>query len=109
MADQVGKWAFLAGVILAVVVGLIPPLQIAAVSWILLILGLVIGFLNVTAKESTAFLVASIALIVLGTGLPNAFNLGSIVNSILANIVTIVSGAAVIVAVKAIADLAGKR
>ena len=62
--DVIGSWAFLIGVILAVVFGLISAGSLnKTVAMVLVIIGLVVGFLNVTEKESTKFLIASIALL----------------------------------------------
>ena len=56
MASQVGKWAFLIGVVLAVITGIGTGL---AQDWgvnpwlmlLLVVLGLIVGFVNITAKE----------------------------------------------------------
>lgn len=60
--DVVGKWAFLAGVVLAAVVGVISP---ASNVWTmaLVALGLVVGLLNITGREVTPFLISGAVLI----------------------------------------------
>ncbi|MBN2111684.1 hypothetical protein JW707_01160 [Candidatus Woesearchaeota archaeon] len=108
--DKKGHYAFLVGVLLAVVAALIPSLQAAAwLPWVLIVLGLIVGFLNITAKETTEFLVATIALMAVGTGglsaVPSA---GAIVLGILKNLVAFVAPAALVVALKAIYALAGE-
>jgi len=106
MADsRVGHWAFIIGVLLAIIAGLVPQLQTATVTWILVILGLVVGLLNITVKEQEKFLVAVVALLIVGSAgaIPA---LGGIVLSILANIVALSAPAALIVALKAIYALA---
>jgi uncharacterized membrane protein YccC len=90
-----GHWAFLIGIILAVLAGFtaIPSLPI-----ILFILGLIVGFLNVTEKESTPFLVAMIALLMVGVaGLQFG---GEVLASILNNFIAFVSAAGLVVALK---------
>ncbi len=103
MDKTVGSWAFLIGSVVAILAGLI--WQAAAtpawVSWLLVVLGLVVGLLNITAKETTPFLVASIALLLAGTGGRVAV-LGAVINQILENIVLFVWPAALIVALRAI-------
>ncbi len=107
MDGKIGHWAFIVGILLAVIAGLVPQLQTSAVTWILVILGLVVGLLNITSKETTEFLVAVLSLMVVGSAgaIPA---LGGIVLSILANIVALSAPAALIVALKAIYSLAAE-
>ena len=63
-----GEWAFLLGVILALIVGLFSSqLEEAGaalyVTGVLAILGLVVGLLNIKEKEVNSFLIAAIALL----------------------------------------------
>lgn len=68
--NLIGAWAFLIGVILAMVIGFFAnSLSSSAYRGILIILviiGIVIGLLNVKAKESSKFLFASLALVIVG-------------------------------------------
>jgi hypothetical protein len=104
MVEKLGRWAFIIAAILALLAGAIPALgQYAAVGWVLIILGVVVGFLNVTERESTGFLVAAIALIIAMTSVSNIFSLfwgGTTLQSVLNNVVLVISPAAIIVAVK---------
>jgi len=107
MDSKLGHWAFIVGVLIAVIAGLVPAWQTATVTWILVILGLVVGLMNITAKETVEFLVATIALMLIGSAgaIPA---LGTIILSILANIVAFVAPAALVVALKAVYELARK-
>ncbi len=107
MDAKIGHWAFIVGILLAIIAGLVPQLQTSTITWILVILGLVVGLLNINAKETTEFLVAVIALLIVGSAgaIPA---LGGIVLSILANIVALSAPAALIVALKAIYALAAE-
>jgi uncharacterized membrane protein YczE len=63
MLQRIGSWAFIVGVILAVVV----PIFTALNPWLtslLIILGLMIGFLNITTTETQPFLIAALALVI---------------------------------------------
>ncbi|MBD3260032.1 hypothetical protein GF371_05410 [Candidatus Woesearchaeota archaeon] len=104
---KIGHYAFLLGVILAIIVGFFPDI-VAYSALILVILGLIVGFLNVTAKETHGFLVASIALMVAGgAGLGViGWGIGGYLVSILTNIVIFVAPAAIVVALKTIIALA---
>jgi len=80
--DKIARWAFAAVVIIAILMGLIVGLMAniatahtldpnvidanAYVTLILLILGIVVGFISVTSREVTPFLIAAIALVVVG-------------------------------------------
>jgi len=65
----VGKGAFLVGVLFAIIGGILGGESYPTNEWvvaILLIAGILIGLLNVTAKEATAVLLSAMALILLG-------------------------------------------
>ena len=68
MEKQVGDYAFIVGVLIAVVLGLAASklgTATADVLWLLLVvLGLVVGFLNVSGKETKDFLWVTVALVV---------------------------------------------
>src|SRR3989338_6789199 len=121
---KTGEWAYLVSVVIAVLAGIGAAAGFGASSWVavlLVILGAVVGLLNISEKETTSFLVATIALIVasLGatvSGLAGAFSplnvvpgLGTLINAIVANIAIFAAPAAVIVAVKAVMNLASRK
>ena len=103
--DVVGKWAFLIGVILAVVLGLFDPVM---GNWaiVLVVIGLIVGLLNVTDKEVTPFLMSGAVLIIasaLGGSLMSDMPfVGAILDALLAVFVP----ATVIVAIKNVFSLA---
>jgi len=105
-----GEWAFILGVLLAIVTGLITSiLSAGTVGLVLVVLGLIVGFLNVQEKETVKFLVAAIALML--TGLANVNQLpvvGPYLDPVLKNIVIFVAPAALVVSLKAIVDLTKK-
>jgi hypothetical protein len=98
--DQVGKWAFIVGLVLAVIAGLL--FQAAWVVWVLVILGVIVGLLNITGKETQGFLIAAIAFTVASTALNTIPLIGGLLASILSYIGAFVSGAMVVVALKAL-------
>ena len=105
MAMQaLGSWAFIIGLVLAVIFGLTGTSP--TVVWILAVLGLIVGLLNVTHKETHTFLVAAIAFLVSASSL--AIILSSL-EDILKNIVVFVGPSAAIVALKALYDIAKSR
>lgn len=98
-----GQWAFIIGIILAVLAGFA---QIPSLPVILFILGLIVGFLNVGGKESTPFLVAVIALIVIGVAGLQMAGWTAIFASILNNFLAFVAAAGLVVAIKQILSTA---
>ena len=111
MASKIGEWAFIIGIVLAVLLGFVPAAYLGMATLVLVILGLLVGFLNITEKETTPFLVAGIALLATGTAsdslkvIPPAA-LGGFLASAVNNIAAFVAPAAILVAVKAIYALA---
>jgi hypothetical protein len=99
----IGFWAFIVGLVLAVVAGLILPANTVIII-ILIILGLIIGFLNITAKEIMLFLVATIALVVVGNVFAplTTLGIGQFLGSILAYVATLMAPAAIVAAIKAL-------
>ena len=66
MEKEIGKYAFIAGVVIAFLLGLAIPALDAAKGWlatILVVLGLIVGFLNVSGKETKEFLWVTVALV----------------------------------------------
>jgi hypothetical protein len=106
MLSKIGFWAFIIGLILAVIAGLITVNKDpnAAVVVVLIILGLIIGLLNVTGKEIMLFLVATIALIVTGHVFQSltVLNLGKYLDQILNYVATLMAPAAVVASIKAL-------
>ncbi len=111
--EKLGVYAFLACMAIAVIAGIAVPAassNYGTVVAVLTVLGLVVGFLNVTEKEATPFLVASIAL--LSTSVANFTvipTVGVYVQDILRYIAVFVAPGAVLVAVKAIWGLASGK
>jgi len=113
--QKIGGWAFIIGNLLAVLAGVVFPSS----TWVILVLavlGLIVGFLNVTAKESTPFLVSAIALVlststfnlIIKTALGDS-TITTIVGTILNNVGIFIAPAAVLVALRAIFALASNE
>jgi hypothetical protein len=98
--ETVGKWAFIVGLVLAVIAGL--AFQAAWVVWVLVLLGVVVGLLNVTGTETQGFLIAAIAFTLASTALSSIPLLGAMLTSIMGYVGAFVSGAMIVVALKAL-------
>ena len=114
MDHAIGHYSFIIGVALAVILGIFSAFTDQTQSWMILtlfILGLIVGILNISAKEITPFLVASIALLLAGSANVLILNtlvnpLGTIISAILTNIKIFVAPAAIVVSLKAVKQLA---
>ena len=62
-SNQLGSWAFLVGLIIAIVIGLFGQL-VSAWLMALVIIGLLVGLLNVADRETTPFLMSGLVLII---------------------------------------------
>ena len=94
---RVGHWAFLGGLVLAILAGFtaVPYLAI-----LLFVLGLIVGFLNIKEKESTRFLVAVITLLLVGVASLEFGKLTPVITSVLTSFIAFVSAAGLVVAIK---------
>ena len=67
MEQKIGSYSFIIGVIIAVVLGLALPISATVQTWltsILVVLGLIVGFINVGGKESKNFLMVATILVI---------------------------------------------
>jgi len=111
--DVMGKWAFLIGLFGAIIAGLIIELDILAkipyLTLILVILGLIVGFLNITEKNVIKLLVAIIALISVGSiTIAQIPAITTYLTAILQNIITFSAAVGLVVAIKAIYETSRK-
>jgi hypothetical protein len=108
---KIGVWAFIIGLILAIIVALLSGSTTPQWSIIVLaILGIIVGLLNVTAKEVEKFLVAAIAFLLSFQALSNVFMTvagGWTAIGTFFNLISIfMAPAAAVVAIKALYNLA---
>ena len=65
MTEKVGAWSFIIGALIAVILGAIA--SAAGTTWViglLLVLGVIVGLLNVSDREIVPFLIACVAFLV---------------------------------------------
>ncbi|HJZ18621.1 MAG TPA: hypothetical protein VJ208_00780 [Candidatus Nanoarchaeia archaeon] len=119
--NSIGAWAFLIGVILAIVIGLsttllpIPALTTYSkqIYAILVLLGITVGFMNVTGKDSQTFLIAGAVLVVVSrfgmdgvTGNLIGIGVGDAVRSVFGALIALFAPATIIVALKTVFSIA---
>ena len=98
-----GFIAFLLGLVIAILAGLLAP-ENSIIILILVILGILIGSLNITTREILPLLLATIALVVVGDVFSpiKMLGIGSILDNMLRLLATLMAPAAVIAAIKAL-------
>ncbi|MCK5150136.1 hypothetical protein KAJ87_04385 [Candidatus Pacearchaeota archaeon] len=120
--NSIGAWSFLIGIVLAVIIGLatklIPIPSLISYSpqiyFILVILGLVVGFsINVTGKDSQTFLITGAILVVVSkfgmdsvSGSLIGIGLGDAVSSIFGALLVLFVPATIVVAIKTVFGIA---
>lgn len=103
--ETFGRIAFYIGLVVSVVAGWV---QIGTNGLIILaVLGLVVGLLNVTGKETGRFLVATLALVIAGVALKDVF--GAVVANILTAYIAFTAASALIVALKEVYSMQKTR
>ena len=100
---MIGFIAFLLGLVIAILAGLLAP-ENPTIILILVILGILIGSLNITTREILPLLLATIALVVVGDVFSpiKMLGIGSILDNTLRLLATLMAPAAVIAAIKAL-------
>jgi hypothetical protein len=112
MLGKIGPWAFVLGLIIAMVSAITRQ-----VFWMLGVLGLVVGLMNVSDKELSHYLLASLTFLVSANALsvtltklvgiiPVVGQWLNFIDPLLANITLFVAPGAAIVALKALYNLA---
>ncbi len=106
LTGKIGKWAFLGGLILAFVASIWP--EQTWTVWVLAVVGVVVGFLNVTSAEAKTFLLAAIGLSLSARALETLPYVGEATTSVIANVIAFVAAAMLVVAIKVLVETARK-
>ncbi len=109
--QEFGKWAFLVGIVLSIASAFTAnQIAPATMTLFLFIVGILVGILNVTKKNSMTFLMGVLVLLILGVGgisaLANISWLGIYTRlaSMFGSFLTFVGAAALVIAIRAIVD-----
>ncbi|MFH1642737.1 MAG: hypothetical protein ABIC04_07625 [Nanoarchaeota archaeon] len=117
MEKKVGEYSFVVGVIIAVILGLALPVGDAltgVLTSVLVVLGLVVGFLNVTGKETKEYLTVGTVLVLVayagsaGGTLGGVMYVGQYFEGVFRAILAFVVPAIIIVGLKDILALSKK-
>jgi hypothetical protein len=124
--ERIGGWAFLIGIIIALIVGLYAAYNLETsgktfggiVAWILTVLGAIVGLISaygmgtITEKEVPTFLLAGIALVVMYgvfKGIELEPWIGSIFHGVSMSLSILIAPAVGILSIKAIWDIGKDR
>ena len=108
--QKIGAYAFLLGILISIVVGIIPSIsQSTWISTVLIILGLVVGLLNIADKNVNLFLLATITFIATSTSINSLPVLGDVFRDIFRNLIHFVSPAALVVSIVAIIRVSNSK
>ena len=101
----IGGWAFLIGVILALILGL---MNLVGGTWatLLVLIGLVVGLFNIADEEASPFLMSGAVLIIASALGQNVLSSVTSLNNILNALLTIFVPATIIVAIRNVFSLA---
>ncbi len=102
--NKIGAWAFLIGVILAIIFAFL-SMQ-TWVIWLFLLVGIFVGLLNISETETKPFLFAGTILVIISALSGNVFASVKYVPNFLTNLMTIFTPATIIVALKSVFSLA---
>jgi|SRR3989338_2879757 len=111
--NRVSAWAFLIGVVLALIGGMFSALRgdlNPFVLGLLLLLGLVIGFIGVSPNDITKFMTSSVSLVIVSfagsAGIRNIeflnWEIGNIVSSTLGALLVLLVPATIVVAIRSL-------
>ncbi len=104
-SNMIGSWAFLVGIILAVILGLVAQVNKPLVI-ILVLLGIIVGLFNVAGKETTSFLVSGVVLIIAAAFSKDLFKVVEVLGNLVQSLLAFIVPATIIVAVKNVFSLA---
>ncbi|MFH0836174.1 MAG: hypothetical protein V1834_03360 [Candidatus Micrarchaeota archaeon] len=113
MNKMIGPWAFILGLVIAIIAGFLGPMD-SMYALVIAVLGIIVGILNVSDKEVNLFLLSGIgfllgasSLIPVVTGVFGVVSgdLAGWIVSILNYVIVFVSPAIAIVGIKALYDI----
>jgi hypothetical protein len=104
--NLVGSWAFLIGVVLALIIGLGGLTNDATWTWVLVVLGLIVGLVNIASDETSPFLLSAVALIIASAFGQGVLQAVSLLNDVVQALLILFVPATIVVAIKHVFGLA---
>ncbi len=108
--NSIGPWAFILGLVLAILAGFV-TMPDSTIVLVLAVLGIIVGVLNVSDKETVPFLVSALTFMMAASSLGVVFGaLGiSQLNTVMNYIYVFVAPAGAVVAIKALYGITKER
>lgn len=114
IANKVIAYAFTAGVVIALVLGLIanwvPPTTVPYLTSLLILAGIIVGFFNINPRETKDYILFTTALVIVvslaGSNLSGLQYVGKYLDNVLKHLLAFILPSVIIVGVKAIINLA---
>ncbi|MEK6889046.1 MAG: hypothetical protein AABW80_02970 [Nanoarchaeota archaeon] len=104
-SNFIGSWAFLIGVVVAVIFGFLGQVQ-GGILTTLVVIGLIVGLLNIADKETGTFLISGAVLIIAGSLAGDSLSSLAWASNILDALLAIFVPSTIIVAIKNVFVLA---
>lgn len=101
LMNKLGKIAVVVGTLIAIAAGFFGFTQ-PWFGWLLALLGVVVGLMNVTGTESRTFLLAGVGLLMVGSSVDNVPVIGEMLTSFLGYIIAFMAPAILVVALKSL-------
>lgn len=105
IGNAVGSWSFLIGVVLAIIFAL-TSVYSDIIMWILVVIGIIVGFLNIADEESEPFLISGAVLIIASAFGRDILGISDLFRRVLESMLLIFVPATIIVAIKNVFSLA---
>ncbi len=105
LGNKLGAWAFLIGVILAIILGAFGQVE-GIILTALVVIGIVVGLLNVSGSETTPFLMAGVSLVIVSALGSDVLGTIAWMSRILSALNAIFVPATIIVALKTVFTIA---
>ncbi|HRS42632.1 MAG TPA: hypothetical protein P5530_02025 [Candidatus Diapherotrites archaeon] len=108
---KIGAYIFIAGIVIAIISGILMNfMDPVIITSVLMILGLIVGFLNVTEKEVKDYLLTAVCLVIVtalgGASIQNLMIIGPYLAGVLHSIMIFTIPTAIVVALKEIVSIA---
>ena len=104
--NMIGSWSFLIGLVIAVLIPLFGIALNNTLVMVLIVIGLIIGLLNIADEEVTPFLLSGTALVIVSAFGVDVVRSVPVFQNILTALLTLFVPATIIVAVKNVFSLA---
>ncbi len=105
--NMLGSWSFLIGVLVALIFGLFQVGGLSSgVTYLLIVLGVIVGLLNIASEEVHQFLMAGVVLVIVGTLGQSVVSSVPVFDRILQSLTVLFVPATIIVALKSVFSMA---